>query len=73
MSCFVFRSRFQGLSFKGGEKLRAAAGAREEPLLLGGSRARRGWAVPPADEAGFGALSLRVLVKLMSVFSFARN
>lgn len=39
----------------------------------GGSRARRGWAVPSTDEAGFGALSLRVLVKLMNVFSFARN
>lgn len=41
MSCFVFRSRFQGLAFKGGEKPGAAAGAREEPLLPGGSQARR--------------------------------
>lgn len=37
MSCFVFKSCFQGLSFQGGEKPGAAAGACEEPLLLLGS------------------------------------
>lgn len=59
MSCFVFRSCSQGLSFQGGEKPRGAAGACEEPLLLSGSWAHQAGLCHPL----MGALGLRALMK----------
>ena len=42
-------------------------------LCCRGGPTRSGWAVPCAGGPSFRALGLRVLLKLMSVFSFARN